>query len=87
MAGSVAVGKAERKTSIFVLAENRLLRETLSRLLQKKGDFQILGEDCYSETAMELVIASQCDILLLDAVTTTTWSRILSANCWTLFRT
>ncbi|MBZ5701436.1 MAG: response regulator transcription factor [Acidobacteriia bacterium] len=62
-------GNATWKAGVYLLAENRLLRETLSRLLQKKTEFRVVGEGAYSDAVIEQVLASQCDILLLDGVT------------------
>lgn len=57
--------------SIFLLAENRLLRETLSRLLRKKSSMSIVGKSSHTGDAVQQVAASGCEILLLDSETAT----------------
>src|ERR1700736_4595475 len=53
-------------TNVYVVAENRLLRETLVRLFRKRGDLCVVGENSYSGTAQEHIAAAQADLLLLD---------------------
>ena len=53
--------------SVFLLAENRLLRETLARLLEKKGGVSIVGVSRYTESTVEEIFASRCAILLMDS--------------------
>jgi two-component system response regulator DevR len=54
-------------TEVFLLAENRLLREALIRLLSKKNELRIAGASAYSSVALEEIIALRPHILLLDA--------------------
>lgn len=51
----------------FVLAEHRLLRETLVRLLQKKADVRVSGEGRRGDSTVEHILASQCNVLLMDS--------------------
>jgi DNA-binding NarL/FixJ family response regulator len=53
--------------SVFLVAENRLLREALVRLFQNRAGICVVGESSYSKSASEQIAASQCDILLLDS--------------------
>ena len=55
-------------TSVFVVAENRLLRESLVRLFRKRGDLSIVGEVSYSDCTLERVASSNADLLLLDCI-------------------
>jgi DNA-binding NarL/FixJ family response regulator len=57
-------------STIFLLAENRLLRESLSRLLRKKADISVVGECGSTEGAIQQIAESGCEILLLDDATT-----------------
>lgn len=52
---------------VFLLAENRLLREALVRLLSKKTDVRVLGANSYSPTVHEEVIAKRPSIIVLDS--------------------
>jgi len=53
---------------VYVLVENRLVRETLVRLFQRCADFRVVGQGS-SREANE-VRNSQCDIVLLDDLQT-----------------
>jgi DNA-binding NarL/FixJ family response regulator len=53
--------------SVFLLAENRLLREALVRILSKKNDFSIAGATMFSPTAWEQLAHTQPDIVLSDS--------------------
>jgi DNA-binding NarL/FixJ family response regulator len=53
-------------TNVYVVAENRLLRETLVRLFRKRADLSIVGENSYSDSTAEHVASAQSDLLLLD---------------------
>jgi DNA-binding NarL/FixJ family response regulator len=55
-------------TSVYVVAENRLLRETLVRLFRKRGDLCVVGESSYSGAAPELISSAQSELLLLDCL-------------------
>ncbi len=55
--------------SVFLVAGNRLLRETLARVLGKRGDFNVCGvSPCAPDTASS-ISASDADVLILDSVT------------------
>jgi two-component system NarL family response regulator len=56
--------------NVFLVAEHRLLRETLVRLLRKRSDVQVVGESRHFDSTAEQIIASQCHVLLLDSLTT-----------------
>jgi DNA-binding NarL/FixJ family response regulator len=55
--------------TIFLLAENRLLRESLSRLLRGKSDISVVGECGQTAEAVQQISESGCEILLLDEPT------------------
>ena len=52
---------------VFLLAENRLLREALMRLLAKKNDIQVVGANPYSPEVHQEIIAAQPSIIMLDS--------------------
>jgi DNA-binding NarL/FixJ family response regulator len=52
---------------VYLLAENRLLRETLARLLERKGGMSIAGVSRYTESSVDDIYASGCAILLMDS--------------------
>ena len=51
---------------VFVVAENRLLRETLVRLFRKRSEINIAGDTCCSESSIETIASTNSDLLLLD---------------------
>jgi len=57
--------------NVYLLAENRLLRETLVRLLQKRGGISVVGVSRYTESSVAEICASRCSILLMDSVAAT----------------
>jgi DNA-binding NarL/FixJ family response regulator len=54
--------------SVFLMASNRLLRETLARLLVRRGGFKVTGVSPCVPDALTLVGASGADVLILDSV-------------------
>jgi DNA-binding NarL/FixJ family response regulator len=54
--------------AIFLLAENRLLREALVRLLSKKDDIRIVGSGPYSSQALQQILGAEPNIVVLDSV-------------------
>jgi len=52
--------------TIFLLAENRLLRETLSRLLRRKSGLSVVGEAGRIEGVIHRIAAASSEILILD---------------------
>lgn len=54
--------------SIFLLCENRLLREALLRILGKRNDLSMAGACGYSSSAMSGVVASQPRVVVLDSL-------------------
>jgi DNA-binding NarL/FixJ family response regulator len=54
--------------SVFLLCENRLLREALVRILGKRNDLRVLGACGYSTSAMSGVVASQPRVVVFDSL-------------------
>ena len=53
---------------IFLLAENRLLREALIRILSTKGNIRVVGAAPYSPATQEKITAARPGIVLLDSI-------------------
>jgi DNA-binding NarL/FixJ family response regulator len=53
---------------VFLLAENRLLREALIRILTKKSDLRVVGAAAYSQATLEQLKAARPSIVLLDSI-------------------
>jgi DNA-binding NarL/FixJ family response regulator len=66
-AASYARIEDSRKTRTFVAAENRLLRETLSRLLMRRKDLEIVGQSSAIPEMTESLRKTKASILLLNS--------------------
>jgi DNA-binding NarL/FixJ family response regulator len=55
-------------TNVYVVAENRLLRETLVRLFRKRSDLTVVGENSHSDSVPENIASAQSDLILLDCL-------------------
>lgn len=58
------------RVRVFLLAQNRLLRDVLSKVLVKKADIQVVGTGALSPASVEQIHATTPDILIVDSVTT-----------------
>jgi DNA-binding NarL/FixJ family response regulator len=52
---------------VFILAENRLLREALTRILSKKSDIRVVGAAAFSPDVVEQISSAAPDVLLSDS--------------------
>jgi DNA-binding NarL/FixJ family response regulator len=52
---------------MFLLAENRLLREALVRLLAKKSDIRVVGANAYSPAVHDEILAARPNVIVLDS--------------------
>jgi two-component system, NarL family, nitrate/nitrite response regulator NarL len=57
----------DNSTSVFLMATNRLLRETLARLFIRKGDFNVSGASPYVPDAVSIIGTSGANVLILDS--------------------
>jgi DNA-binding NarL/FixJ family response regulator len=59
----------DTRSSVFLVAGNRLLREALTKLLNRRGDFNVCGvSPCVAGTTSS-VGSSGAEVLILDSVT------------------
>ena len=56
--------------AVFILAENRLLREALTRVLSKKSDLQVVGACAFSPQVVEQIAEAAADVLVSDSSAT-----------------
>src|SRR5438477_11565221 len=56
---------------VFLMMENRLLREALIRLFRKRSDFVVVGHDGPSDATAFPMMETQFDVLLVDSIQTT----------------
>jgi DNA-binding NarL/FixJ family response regulator len=60
---SVAVATVQ----VFILAENRLLREALARILNKKSDIRVVGASAFAPDIVDQIANTAPDVLLSDS--------------------
>jgi len=56
-----------RLTAVFLLTENRLLREALIRILSKRVDVTVVGAVAFAPKALDQMVASAAEVVLLDS--------------------
>ena len=62
-----ASGATEVRARVYIAAENRLLREALSRMLTRQGDIDVVGFNSAGPFHVEGLIEEKADILLLTS--------------------
>ena len=55
-------------TNVYIVAENRLLRESLARLFRKRSNLSVVGEGSYPDSTTERINSLQTALILLDCV-------------------
>jgi len=55
------------RVSVFLVAENRLLREALVRILAKKAEINVVGATGFASAVFDQLIDSKPDVVLLDS--------------------
>jgi two-component system response regulator DevR len=66
--GAVVSGFSGTVAGVFLLAENRLLREALLRILSKKDDIRVLGSGSFGPTTLEQIVSTRASVVVLDSV-------------------
>jgi len=56
--------------SVFLLAQNRLLREALSRILTKKNDIAVVGASPLSDSSAVQILSASPDVVVIEGFTT-----------------
>ncbi len=56
------------KTSIIVVDDHAMLREGMRNLLEQEKDFELLGEACDGEEAVQMAREKKPDIIVMDIV-------------------
>jgi DNA-binding NarL/FixJ family response regulator len=69
MAPSNITGAAS-SICVFLLIENRLLRESLVRLFRSRPDLLVVGQSGHAEGTARRLHDSQCDVLVIDSLET-----------------
>ena len=61
------MSESMESVQVFILAENRLLREALTRILSKKSDIRVVGASAFSPGVVEQISGAAPDVLLSDS--------------------
>ena len=61
-----------KRISVFLVAENRLLRESLTRILDKKNEIAVVGACVFSASVADRITTTAPDVLLIDSFTADT---------------
>jgi DNA-binding NarL/FixJ family response regulator len=69
--------KSSLQVSVYLLTENRLLRDTLARLLRKRSEINVVGVSRRSEGIKDEITSSHCDVVLTDYFDSTTGAAFL----------
>jgi DNA-binding NarL/FixJ family response regulator len=56
--------------SVFVLAQNRLLRDALAKVLSRKNDVGVIGSCALSDHVLKDIVACSPSVLVMDSFTT-----------------
>jgi DNA-binding NarL/FixJ family response regulator len=66
------------EVSVFLLAENRLLRDTLARLLRKRSEINVVGISRDTKAITNEIAESNCEVVLTDCFSTESHASLLS---------
>lgn len=66
--GNLAGEFSESAATVFLLAENRLLREALLRILSKKDDIHVVGAGSYCTEVFDQIVSTRARVVILDSV-------------------
>jgi DNA-binding NarL/FixJ family response regulator len=63
-------GRSSSPVRVYVVAENRLLRETLIRLFRKRSEINMVGDARCSDSAIQDIASANSELLLMDCFNT-----------------
>src|SRR5258708_3145890 len=66
--GGNPISESALVSTVFLLAENRLLREALWRILSKKEDIQVVGAGSFGPEAVAQIISTKANVVVLDSI-------------------
>jgi DNA-binding NarL/FixJ family response regulator len=75
--GQTTTLKLSSHVGVYLLTENRLLRDSLARLLRKRSEINVVGVNRSSETVRDEILSSHCDVVLTDCFDDTACSTFL----------
>ncbi len=66
---------------VFLLIENRLLREALVRLFRKRSDLTVVGQSWQADLNVQQVLDSNCDVLVVASFQTNCLPASITLEC------
>lgn len=66
--GSAASAATQPIAAVFLMAENRLLREALLRILSKKDDIRVAGSGPYGPNSFAQIVSASANVVVLDSI-------------------
>lgn len=66
---------------VFLLIENRLLREALVRLFRKRSDLVVVGQSGQADLDIQQVVGSNCDVLVVASFQTNWLPASITLDC------
>ena len=54
------------RVAVALLAQNRLMREALTRILGRRSDLALVGSFGFSPTAVDEIAQASADVLIMD---------------------
>lgn len=66
---------------VFLLIENRLLREALVRVFRKRSDLTVAGQSCQADLNVQQVLDSNCDVLVVASFQTNWLPASITLEC------
>lgn len=72
-----ARGKPQGQIRVYLIVQNRLMREALARLFQKQADLTVVGENVPCENAAHQVANVGCNVLILDSLETVSTAALM----------
>jgi len=73
-----------RTLKLFLIVENRLLREALAGIVRKQPDFSVVGVDRYTPSIEKQFVETGCDILVADHASATIFPTTFITNSLSL---
>ena len=71
MNAAVSPMSVEGQSTVFLLAQNRLLREALSKILAKKESLAVIGSGALTADSLDDIVLAAPDVLVIDSFTMT----------------
>jgi DNA-binding NarL/FixJ family response regulator len=59
------------RSAVFLLTQNRLIREALSRILSNKNDIEVVGSCALSSETLQEILTASPDVLVIDSFSST----------------